>query len=298
MPKEIIMLSGLPMSGKTYEARTKLSLDNSKIISRKRILFDLKDEEKRFLKKVANYVLTKESNSIKLEILNRTDRIIIDSYNLNPYYKYIYNKIAEEYGYKFIHLKIETPIEECIRRLEIQIKEQRSDDHLSNRDAIKNMAFEYGLTEQKRKFVVFELEGILLDISDRSCLTNICKKEEVSLDIFYDPGNLKMDTPIKENIDLLNNFKNNGFEIIILTRRPVELRQATKNQLFIENISHDRLIMMPTRYTNEFSFKKYAMAKYLDMNMCEKVVENNEETIKLCSDFKIPVLDLINCYCQ
>ena len=90
---------------------------------------------------------------------------------------------------------------------------------------------------------------IIIDIDNTLSIANdrfkLAEKENGKLDwdIVHSPENLIQDKPNLPMIELAKNYKENGFEVIILTGRPESTRKVTKEWLQKYNIPHDKLYM-------------------------------------------------------
>ena len=90
---------------------------------------------------------------------------------------------------------------------------------------------------------------IIIDIDNTLSIANdrfkLAEKENGKLDwdIVHSPENLIKDKPNLPMIELAKNYKENGFEVIILTGRPESTRKVTKEWLQKYNISYDNLYM-------------------------------------------------------
>ena len=90
---------------------------------------------------------------------------------------------------------------------------------------------------------------IIIDIDNTLSIANdrfkLAKKENGKLDwdIVHAPENLIQDKPNLPMIELAKNYKENGFEVIILTGRPESTRKVTKEWLQKYNIPYDALYM-------------------------------------------------------
>ncbi len=62
-------------------------------------------------------------------------------------------------------------------------------------------------------------------------------------DFVHSPENLIKDKPNLPMVDLAKNYKENGFEVIVLTGRPESTRKVTKEWLQKYNIPYDKLYM-------------------------------------------------------
>ena len=90
---------------------------------------------------------------------------------------------------------------------------------------------------------------IIIDIDNTLSIANdrfkLAEKENGKLDwdIVHSSENLIKDKPNLPMIELAKNYKENGFEVIVLTGRPESTRKVTKEWLEKYNIPYDNLYM-------------------------------------------------------
>lgn len=90
---------------------------------------------------------------------------------------------------------------------------------------------------------------VIIDIDNTLSIANerfkLAEKEngKTDWDIVHTPEHMIKDKPNLPMIDLAKNYKENGFEIIVLTGRPESTRKVTKEWLQKYNIPYDKLYM-------------------------------------------------------
>jgi len=90
---------------------------------------------------------------------------------------------------------------------------------------------------------------VIIDIDNTLSIANdrfkLAEKEngKTDWDIVHTPEHMIKDKPNLPMIDLAKNYKENGFEIIVLTGRPESTRKVTKDWLEKYNIPYDKLYM-------------------------------------------------------
>lgn len=90
---------------------------------------------------------------------------------------------------------------------------------------------------------------IIIDIDNTLCNSNerfeLAKKPngKPDWDIAHNPTLIEKDKPFYPMIDLAKQYKQNGFEVIILTGRPESVERVTKEWLRKYEIEYDQLIM-------------------------------------------------------
>jgi len=90
--------------------------------------------------------------------------------------------------------------------------------------------------------VIIDIDNTLSNANDRF---KLAEKEigQTDWDFVHAPENLIKDKPNLPMIELAKNYKENGFEVIILTGRPESTRNITKEWLQKYNIPYDKLYM-------------------------------------------------------
>lgn len=90
---------------------------------------------------------------------------------------------------------------------------------------------------------------VIIDIDNTLSIANdrfkLAEKDngKIDWDFVHRPENLIKDKPNLPMIELAKNYKENGFEVIILTGRPESTRDITKEWLQKYNIPYDKLYM-------------------------------------------------------
>jgi hypothetical protein len=90
--------------------------------------------------------------------------------------------------------------------------------------------------------VIIDIDNTLSNANERF---ELAKKPngKTDWDIAHLPENLIKDKPNLPMIDLAKTYKENGFEVIVLTGRPESTRKVTKEWLQKYNIPYDKLYM-------------------------------------------------------
>ena len=90
---------------------------------------------------------------------------------------------------------------------------------------------------------------VIIDIDNTLCISNerfeLAKKPngKTDWDIAHNPTLIEKDKPFYPMIDLTKQYKQNGFEVIILTGRPDSVENVTEDWLKKYEIEYDQLIM-------------------------------------------------------
>lgn len=132
---KLLMLSGLPASGKTTEAAKIVAQGNWVRVNR-----DLIREMLHFGK----WSGQNEGTTVDTEIetvrraLQRGENVVVDDCNLNPKNKEMWKTVAREENTTFEHRNIDTSWQGCVER-------DRKREKKVGKDVIIQMAMQYGL---------------------------------------------------------------------------------------------------------------------------------------------------------
>lgn len=103
------------------------------------------------------------------------------------------------------------------------------------------------------------------------------------------PNNILMDDPFYPMIDLVKQYKQNGFEVILLTGRPESVRDVTIEWLKKYNIEYDQLIMRSweDNFLKAPIYKKKMYETYIKEDVfC--AYDDDQRIIDMWVDLKIP----------
>jgi hypothetical protein len=90
--------------------------------------------------------------------------------------------------------------------------------------------------------VIIDIDNTLSIANERFKLAEL-ENGKTDWDFVHAPENLRKDKPNLPMVELAKNYKENGFEVIILTGRPESTRNVTKEWLQKYNIPYDVLYM-------------------------------------------------------
>lgn len=85
---------------------------------------------------------------------------------------------------------------------------------------------------------VFDIDGVLADYSHRA---NLPRKSKEDYKKFQELA--EFDTPIKENIDLLNSYRFDYITVYLCSCRPESTRKTTEDWLDKHNICYEKLLL-------------------------------------------------------
>ena len=102
--------------------------------------------------------------------------------------------------------------------------------------------------ENEDKWVVFDLDGTLADISQRRGLSDL-GSGKIDWDSFFEPSNIDLDTPKGDVIHMLRLLWSTGHNIAILSGRSMSAEEQTKEWLRRCEVPYHLLRMRPTTKT-------------------------------------------------
>lgn len=85
----------------------------------------------------------------------------------------------------------------------------------------------------RRKICIFDLDGVLLDVSERLAIARQASRDNKKIfwDVFLREDLLDLDKPRRSGIEALLRCKEKGYQVLILTGRPERLLWRTIEQL-------------------------------------------------------------------
>ena len=104
--------------------------------------------------------------------------------------------------------------------------------------------------------VIFDLDGTLAFIDKRRLKAGSPSGKsptpsKMNWDVFFDPDNIKLDTPNQPVIKLAQMFKADGFKVVIFSGRNDRSFDTTKQWLKKFNVPFDLLVMRPDKFKSD-----------------------------------------------
>lgn len=232
--KKLIMLKGLPASGKSQYAEQLKKSDPENIV------VVTKDDIRKELGRPWSKELEKEVLTIRDNLISRglsEDKLVISAdTNLDPYHEFTLRKIAKNHNSNFEIKYFDTPLEVCIERDMVRENKVGSNviikmynKYLSKPNRRGSQLEFKSNPDNLPKAIICDLDGTLAMSNGRS---------------FYDESHehLMMDTinPILKNLLLM--YNSNGYEIIFCTGRKNKESTALWIKENLKELSHSRLL--------------------------------------------------------
>lgn len=278
------MLRGLPGSGKTHLAQEILSKNKNTVRVnkddiRKMLHFNVFNLDNEELTKMAE-------KSIVYEMLSEGINVIVDDTNILPKDKSNWENVAEQMYSEFEEINIETDLFKCISN---DNKRHGTDKHVG-RSVIIDMAMRNGMIDEE-DCVIFDMDGTIADCQHR---VEYARGEKKDWDKFF--SLVHLDTPIKENVEILRQFVDNDIRVVIVSARSGKCREQTEKWLRDNNIPYFHLIMR-----NEFDrrpdvdVKRGILNKYfVDRSKILKIYDDRPSVIRMWREEGLDVVDVGN----
>ena len=159
-----------------------------------------------------------------------------------------------------------------------------------------------------KKTVIFDLDGTLANIDARrlkagSPSGKTPTPSKMDWDVFFDPDNIKLDTPNNPVIKMAQLFKKDGFKIVIFSGRNDRSFDTTKQWLKKFDVPFDLLVMRPDKFksdswpiadgnpaTSDMRFmpddilKKKMLDTFVDINDVFLVVDDRQKVVDMWRD--------------
>lgn len=214
---KVIIMRGLPASGKSTKAKELIEQDNTVRINKDLLRTMLHCDK--FSGR--NEGLTQAAaNALAVHFLSTGTNVVIDDTNLNPKTVTRWRELAKGLAAKIEYVEMDTPIAECIFR--DANREKRVGSHV-----IKKMALQYQDYLKGEKVVICDLDGTLCDITHR---LHFAKSEPKDWKNFFDhiPADSMREEVLKEVRFVA---AENLAKIIFVSARPENCRIDTQNWL-------------------------------------------------------------------
>lgn len=226
----LLMLQGLPGSGKTTMARS--------LVDTRQAVRVNKDDLRAMLH---NGIHSKSSekevlalrDKIVVDTLSRGRTIIVDDTNFAPYHEITLREIAKNMGVPFVKHFIDTPLEDCLIRNKQRDKPvpesvitDMYEKYLAPKTPIKLPEY---VEEEKDEAIIVDVDGTLAHISGDNPRNP------------YDASRA-MEDALDDAVSIIAAMAySHGYKVIILTGRTAAHRQVTEEWLEANGVEYDEL---------------------------------------------------------
>jgi len=277
MNRQLVMMKGLPASGKSTVAKE---------LGIPRVNRDL-------LREMLNYgeyspknekiVVALEKKIVSFLFASGKPHVVVDDCNINPKNEVMWREVAKENMVEFVIKEVDTDVETCILR-----DSQR--DKSVGADVINHMAIQYGLKKVEGDVVVCDIDGTIADIKHR---LHYVKGETKDWQGFF--SEMDKDTVREEVYGHLQELEAQGKKIIFVTARPDDYKQVTKEWLR-KNVPLSSPFMMFMRRKGDTRddtiVKEQIYNTYLkDMNVT-LVIDDRPKVIRMWEELGLEVMDV------
>lgn len=259
---KLLMLKGLPASGKSTYAEEVCKEQNWKRVNR-----DLLRAMLHFDKwSGQNEGITVEMEiALVTKLLNNGINVVVDDCNLNPKNREMWARVAKECNAKFETREFDTPWEECIER------DAKREKPVGAR-TISGMAFQYSLGMPMEKIVICDIDGTIADTTHR---LKYVVAPEGATDFVKDWKGFFAamgDDPVREDVALrLKQLHKDGYTIAFVSGRPDTYFNQTIEWLVRNGLDFVWILFM--RSANDSRPDTEVKAKIYDQYFADKKVE-------------------------
>ena len=279
MTKQLIMMEGLPASGKSTVAKEMGVPRVNRDLLREMLNYG------EYSPKNEKIVVALEKKLVSYLFRAGKVCVVVDDCNLNPHNETMWREVAKENMVEFIIHRVDTDVETCILR-----DSQR--EKSVGAEVITNMAIQYGLAKVERDVVVCDIDGTIADIKHRLHYVKDGKKD-------WDGFFSKMDKDsLREDVfEILKEKESEGKQIIFVSARPEDYREVTKKWLE-DNVKLESPLMLFMRSKGDSRpdtiVKNQIYNNYLkDMNVT-LVIDDRPCVIRMWKELGLETLDVGN----
>ena len=280
----LVCLQGLPASGKSTKAAELVKeYGNAVRINRDSLRAMLhcdlpwSGQKERITKNMAR-AMTRH-----LLCDGKTGTVLIDDCNLHPSVVESWRSLAQECGAKFETLRLDTSLEECLRR--DALREKRV-----GRSVIVGMAMQFGLYPRPAKGVVLvDLDGTMADIGHR---LHHVKQEPKDWQGFFRA--IPDDTPREEVVNIVRGYWKRGYQIMFVSGRPETYRGHT--ELWLSPVFPHYMALFMRRWGDhrpDTTVKEEMLTTYFqDRSWVYRVIDDRKSVIEMWRSYGLNVVDV------
>lgn len=281
---KILMLSGLPASGKSTKAEEIVQLGGNWVRVNKDLLrtmlhFDKFTHNNEKFTQKAEHAL---ADSAVCSGLN----VVVDDTNLGDKHLNSWQYLTSCLGADFEHVNVDTPWHECIER------DQERHNRYGNgvgRHVIMNMAMQYSLIPEMKNIVVVDIDGTVADVTHR---LKYVKQDPKDWKSFF--SQMSFDTP---RMDVYNKASDlavaNDAEIVFVSARPEDYRDKTQDWLYEHGMDYMHLLMRPRNDKRpDTEVKQNIYNKFLANYNVIKVFDDRPSVVRMWESLDLDVEDV------
>lgn len=281
---KLIILRGLPASGKSTRAREIIKADGNTVRVNKDLLREMlhfnhwsgKNEQKTSSAAIGlvTYLLTIQKCNV-----------IVDDTNLNPKTLDAWVALGNTLGAKIEIVDLtDVSILTCITR---DTEREYRKDRFVGRSVIVNMARQWGLYSFDKPDVICDIDGTLAEISHR---LHYVKGEKKDWKGFY--SEMSKDKLRTDVYDVVEKYAVDN-TIVLVSGRPEDYRTETERWLAKHFIDYETLIMRPKGDSRDDTIiKKEILDKYFKRDNIRIAIDDRPRVIRMWEANGIPVMDV------
>lgn len=278
---KVVMMKGLPASGKTTKSQEYLAYGNFVRLNR--------DDLRESLFKGLDWSGKREKVVMKVQLemahaaIGAGYSVVIDDTNLTKYHRDRWNNVADVWNASFVVDEVNTDYEECIRRDRLRhIK--RVGDHV-----IYQMALENDMLPL-RDIIICDIDGTIADLTHR---LHYVKGDTKDWDSFFayvisDAFRFDVWRQVIEDAGTYN------AEVVFVSGRSDTTRQATTDWLRSHTGLNDFKLIMRQSWDkrDDTVVKREIYDKYLSRMRVVKVYDDRPKVIRMWRDLGLDVVDV------
>jgi predicted kinase len=266
----LVIMKGLPASGKSTKAKEIMEQSGNAVrvnrdLLRKMFHFD------KWSPRNEGRTIDAEKALVKYYLTQTNLKVIIDDTNLSPKQMSIWVNMAQTLNIEHEVVEMNTPVWECLQR---DIGRPESVGHC----VILNMAMRYKIWRPQEKIVIVDMDGTLADITHRlHFVKNVEKKDWKG---FFD--GISEDKPRPMVMMRVNELREQGYKIIVVSARPETYRQQTLDWLYLHNVPFLTLIMRGVGdHRPDDEVKQDILNTYFDKENIHLVIDDRPRVIRM-----------------
>ena len=277
---KIIIMSGLPASGKSTAAQALLNGGGNFVRLNKDLLRTMLHFDK--------FNHTNEGHTWNAEVslavffLTSNINVVIDDTNLNPKTMQRWKDLAKQLDVKIQYADMDVGVEECIER--DSKREKRVGKHV-----IEKMALQYKGYLKGERVIICDLDGTMCNIDHR---LHFVQGEKKDWDSFF--NNMMSDTPREEVKSEVISARLDGCKIIFVSARPEKYREVTMEWLrYHVGLEEYSLIMRENGDSRPDTVVKAEIYdKYLKHLTILKIYDDRPSVIRMWREKGLNVIDV------